>query len=88
MPLPVGMLRFTHKEFKVRHNSLSNRVNQTHRGVFVLVPLRDGHMVVEHFARDPLLGLGFPQNGVEIGEVMVNVYSVIAPPTQRPAAEL
>lgn len=44
-------------------------------------------MVVEHFARDPLLGLGFPQYGVKIGEVMVDVYSVIAPPTQRPAAE-
>lgn len=45
-------------------------------------------MVVEHFARDPLLGLRFPQYGVEIGEVMVNVYSTIAPSAQRPAAEL
>lgn len=45
-------------------------------------------MVVEHFARDPLLGLGLPQYGVEIWEVMVNVYSVVAPSPQRPAAEL
>lgn len=45
-------------------------------------------MVIEHFARDPLLGLGFPQYGVEIREVMVNVYSITAPSTQRPAAEL
>lgn len=45
-------------------------------------------MVVEHFARDPFLGFGFPQYGVEIREVVVNVYSDIAPATQRPAAKL
>lgn len=45
-------------------------------------------MVVEHFAGDPLLGFGFPQYGVEVGEVMVNVYSITAPSTQRPAAKL
>lgn len=68
--------------------SPTNRVNQTHRGICGLVPVWDGHMVVEHFARNPLFDLGFPQNRVEIGEVMVNVYSVIAPSTQRPTAEL
>lgn len=60
----------------------------THRGIFGQVPLGNGHMVVEHFARDPLLGLAFPQNGVQIGEVVVNVNAIIAPSTQRPAAEL
>ncbi len=45
-------------------------------------------MVVGHFARDPLLGLSFPQDGVEIREVMVNVYSSIVPSAQRPAAKL
>lgn len=45
-------------------------------------------MVVEHFARDPFLGFGFPQYGVEIREVVVNVYSDIAPAAQRPDAKL
>lgn len=45
-------------------------------------------MVVEHFARDPFLGFGLPQYGVEIREVVVNVYSDIAPAAQRPAAKL
>lgn len=45
-------------------------------------------MVVEHFARDILLCFGFPQYGVEIREVMMDVYSIIAPSTQGPAAKL
>lgn len=45
-------------------------------------------MVVEHFARDPFFGFGFPQYGVEIREVVVNVYSDITPTAQRPAAKL
>lgn len=63
-------------------------MDQTHRGITGLVPFWDGHMVVEHFARDPFLGFGFPQYGVEIREVVVNVYSDIAPAAQRPAAKL
>lgn len=61
---------------------------QTHRAIFGLVPIGDGDMVVGHFTRDQFLGLGLPEYGVEIGEVMVNVYSIIAPSPQRPAIEL
>lgn len=79
---------FTALFFQTWRHRMGDWGNQTHWGIFGKVPLRDGYMVVEHFAGDPLLGLGFPQYGVKIGEVMVDVYSVIAPPTQRPAAEL
>lgn len=44
-------------------------------------------MVVEHFARDPFLGLSFPQDGVEVGEVVVNVDPDVAPTAQGPAAQ-
>lgn len=74
--------------FKVWYNNLSNKVKKAHWGIFGLVPLWDGHMMVEHFARDPLLGLSFPQYRIEIRKVMVNVYSIIAPSTKWPATEL
>lgn len=45
-------------------------------------------MVVEHFTRSPLLCLTCPQNSVKIRKVMVNVDSIVAPSTQRPADEL
>lgn len=43
--------------------------------------------MVEHFARDAFLGLGFPQDGVEVGEVVVNVDPDVAPTAQGPAAQ-
>lgn len=61
---------------------------QTHRSIIRQIPLWDRNVVVEHFARDPFLGLGFPQYSVEVGEVMVNVYSIAAPSTQRPPTQL
>lgn len=45
-------------------------------------------MVVEHFARDPFLGLSFPQDGVEVRKVVVDVYPDVAPAAQGPAAQL
>lgn len=44
--------------------------------------------MVEYLAWDQVLALSFPQDGVEIGEVVVDVYPVVAPSPQRPAAEL
>lgn len=60
----------------------------THRGVAGLVPVWDGNMVVENFARCPFFGLSFPQDGVQIRKVVVNVDPNVAPTTQRPAAQL
>lgn len=45
-------------------------------------------MVVEHFARRPLLGPGFPQDGIQVREVVVYVDPDVAPAAQRPAAQL
>lgn len=60
----------------------------THRGVAGLVPVWDGNMVVEHFARSPFLGLRFPQDRIQVREVVVNVDPDVAPTSQRPAAQL
>ncbi len=61
---------------------------RTHGGVCGAVPVRDGHVVVLEFARDPFPGFGFPQKRVEVREVVMDVQTVLTPPAQRPAAEL
>lgn len=44
-------------------------------------------MVVE-FARYPIPSLCFPENSVEIREVVMDVEAVVTPAAQRPSAEL
>ncbi len=61
---------------------------RTHGGVCGAVPVRDGHVVVLEFARDPFPGFGFPQKRVEVREVVMDVQTVLTPSAQRPAAEL
>ncbi len=62
--------------------------SRTHGGVCGAVPVRDGHVVVLEFARDPFPGFGFPQKRVEVREVVMDVQTVLTPSAQRPAAEL
>lgn len=62
--------------------------SETHCGVFRLVPVWNGHVVVMKFPWDPFTTFSFPENRVEIGEVMMNVQTVLTPATQRPAAHL
>lgn len=63
-------------------------IGGTHRGIIREIPLWDWNVVVGRFAGGPFFGFSFPQYSVEVGEVMVDVYSIAAPSTQRPAAEL
>lgn len=63
-------------------------ISTTYRGIVRQVPLWGGDVVVEHFARNPLLCLSLPENWVEIRKVVVDIYAIIGPSTKRPTTEL
>lgn len=62
MQTPEAMQGYKHRTFLLHSDSTTNFTTMTYRGIVRQVPLWRGDVVVEHYARNPLLCLSLPEN--------------------------